>query len=84
MWDMNEVTKIEYKNDYIYHISFDDGINGMVDMVDFVDYFNKGPVFEPLRDLQFFNKATINGGTISCPNGADIAPETLYEKIQGV
>ena len=75
---MNDVIKIEYKSGFVYHVVFDDGKNG--DM-DFSGYIGKGPVFEPLRDLSFFKKATIEGGTISWPNGADIAPETLYEKI---
>jgi hypothetical protein len=78
MWNMNDVIKIEYKGGFIYHVVFDDGKRG--DM-DFSEYVGKGPVFEPLRDAAYFKMAAIAGGTISWPNGADIAPETLYEKI---
>jgi hypothetical protein len=78
MWDMNEVIKIEYRGEYAYHILFDDGIEGEID---FTDYLSRGPIFAALKDLTIFSKATIEGGTIGWPNGADVAPETLYEKI---
>jgi len=78
MWNMNDVIKIEYKGGFVYHVVFDDGKSGDID---FSEYIGRGPVFEPLRDTAFFRKATVEGGTIAWPNGADIAPETLYEKI---
>jgi len=39
-------------------------------------------VFEPLRDQAFFERSFIAGGTVTWPNGADIAPETLYERAK--
>jgi len=80
LWDGNYVTRIEYRGDYIYHITFDDGTAGEVD---FSIYLNGGPVFGPLRDKTLFQKAFTEGDTIAWPNGADIAPETLYDKLHG-
>jgi hypothetical protein len=78
MWDFQEVEKIEYRGQYVYHIIFNDGVAGDFD---FSEYLVKGPIFKVLQDPVLFHQAFVDGGTITWPNGADIAPETLYEKI---
>jgi competence transcription factor ComK len=41
----------------------------------------EGEVFEPLKDQDFFKKAYLNKETLTVewPNGADFAPEFLFE-----
>jgi len=79
MWNLNEVERIEYRHNYVYHIVFDDGLSGEVD---FEPFLGRGPVFEPLKEIEFFKRATVEAGTIAWPNGADISPESLYEKLE--
>lgn len=72
------VTHAEYRGDYRIRVTFSDGLTSTVDFADWL----YGPIFEPLKDRGYFQRFFIEGGTVSWPNGADIAPETLYERAQ--
>ncbi|MBI4368944.1 MAG: DUF2442 domain-containing protein [Elusimicrobia bacterium] len=78
MWNLNDVKKIKYLKPYVYFIAFDDGTKGEIDLR---YLFNKGPIFKSLKNPKLFASARIQGGTIAWPNGADLAPETLYETL---
>ena len=58
---------------------YDDGRQGEVDLSAELS----GAVFEPLRDLEFFKRFTLNPHfhTLQWPNGADFAPEFLLRKL---
>lgn len=72
------VIDARYLNDYNIEIFFDDGKAGVVDLRKYPD---KGGVFSPLSDPEYFRKFFIDLNTLCWPNGADIAPERLYEQI---
>ena len=73
-----EVVKAEYLNGYRIKLWFN---NHTVTVVDLAKSLN-GEVFVPLRDIDYFKRFSIKFNTIEWENGADFAPEYLYE--QGV
>jgi len=74
------VTHAEYRGGHRIHVTFNDGRSGTIDFSQWI----QGPVFEPLKDTDYFQRFFIEGGTVTWPNGADIAPETLYEQAKSI
>ncbi len=74
------VTEVEVVGDHQLRLNFEDGSQGDVD---FSSRQWRG-VFEPLRDPSYFRRVALDRelGTIVWPNGADIAPETLYDRVK--
>jgi hypothetical protein len=72
------VTHVEVVGDHRIRVAFDDGVVGEVD----ASTWDRQGVFAPLRDPAFFAKVDLDAelGTISWPNGADVAPETMAER----
>lgn len=69
------VVRAEHKGDFRLHIVFNDGSENTIDFSQWLE----GPMFEPLRAPEFFSRFFVDGGTVVWPNGADVAPETLYD-----
>jgi len=69
------VIRADYRGRFRIRLTFNDQSEGTVDFRPWLE----GPVFEPLRDAARFREFFVDGGTVAWPNGADIAPETLYE-----
>ena len=68
------VVRAEYRGEYRVHLVFHDGRSKTVDFACWLT----GPIFEPLEDLDYFRRFFLEAGTVTWPNGADIAPEALY------
>ena len=62
-------------------VQFADGVRGTVNLDSIITTYDG--VVAPLLDESFFRRVSVNPelGTITWPNGADLAPEVLYELI---
>lgn len=76
------VISVTYLEGYKLRLTFNDYVVKDVDLQDEL----YGEVFEPLKDIDFFIQVTVNSNTntIEWPNGADFAPEFLYEIGKGL
>ena len=74
------VISAEHVSAYVVRLKFRDGTVGEIDLSAELT----GPIFEPLRDLEVFKRFRIHPEfhTLMWPNGADFAPEYLYENLK--
>jgi hypothetical protein len=74
---MRYITEATYESGYRILLTFDDGTRKRVDLAAHL----VGAIFEPLREPRQFRTVRLDPDldTIAWGNGADMAPEFLYE-----
>ena len=79
---MHDVTRVEPLEGYRLRVTFDDGVEGVVDVAELTGF--KG-VFASLRDPAKFKEACVHPelGTVYWTNGADLDPDVLYSHATG-
>jgi hypothetical protein len=75
-----DVIEARHVGGFVIWLKFRDGTTGEIDLASELH----GPVFEPLRDPAVFESFRIHPDfqTLIWPNGADFAPEFLYESVR--
>ncbi len=79
--EVQRVTALKRIAGFRVHFTFWDGTAAEIDLEPLLT----GPIFEPLRrDPALYATMYLDGDTIAWANGADIAPETLYDLARGI
>lgn len=75
--DITEATVVQHG---VLRITFADGVSGDVAVLDRMH----GPVFREACTPEGFAKVAVDHetGTVVWPGGADLAPDTLYERVR--
>jgi hypothetical protein len=75
---MERIVRLEARPPYRLYVEFSDGVRGEYDMAKRLN----GPVFERLRDPTFFARVYLSEwGAPTWPNGTDIAPDALHDRL---
>lgn len=72
------IIKAAHIKDHQLKLPFSDGTSGIGDLGSHLDKL----VFKPLKDIQYFKNFKLNSWTVVWENGADFAPEFLYEAVK--
>lgn len=75
-----DITAVSVVRHGVLHLTFADGLTGDVDVLDRMH----GPVFKEAVTPAGFAAGTTDSesGTVVWPGGADLAPDTLYERVR--
>lgn len=75
-----DITAAEVVRHGVLRLTFADGLSGEVNVLDRM----RGPVFEAARTPTGFTEIEVDAamGTVVWPGGADLAPDTLYERVR--
>lgn len=77
------VVAVEPLPEMCLRVSFVDGTSGEVRLRGFLDSPQvSGTIFEPLRDPEAFRQVRVDLGAVAWPNGADLAPDAMYDAIR--
>ncbi len=74
------ISKARHIKNFTIWVEFRDGVSGEVDLAEELH----GEIFEPLKDIDYFKNFTVHPElyTLAWANGADFAPEFLYESVK--
>lgn len=74
------VSEVRHVRDHVLYLRFTDGRAGEVDL----SLELEGEIFEPLKDVAYFKQVSVHPElhTLTWPNGADFAPEFLYDALK--
>jgi uncharacterized protein DUF2442 len=75
-----DITAVNVVRHGVLDLTFANGVRGEVDVLDRMH----GPVFDEARTPEGFAKVKVDPetGTVVWPGGADLAPDTLYERVR--
>lgn len=75
-----DITEVAVVSHGVLRLTFADGVTGEVAVLERM----RGPVFDEARTPEGFAKVRVDAetGTVVWPGGADLAPDTLYERVR--
>lgn len=75
-----DITQARAVRHGVLALTFADGLQGEAAVLERM----RGPVFDQARTPDGFAKVRVDGetGTVTWPGGADLAPDTLYERVR--
>jgi hypothetical protein len=77
------VVSVQGEPDLRFQVTFVDATTGEVDMRTFLNNPKvNGSVFELLRDQAVFAQVRVVMGAVQWANGADLAPDAMYDSIK--
>ncbi len=75
-----DITEARAVRHGVLAVTFADGLLGEVEVLKRM----RGPVFDTARTSDGFARVEVDSetGTVTWPGGADLAPDTLYERVR--